>query len=112
MILVNSQPNVIVGYSAEDSKETSFKYSMNAKSFKALSDGLYKNKIGSIIFEKMIININNKGRNIPQEKIDSIRLVREMSKDKFSTKTISEVTGYSPRQVGRIISGEAWKDVT
>jgi len=48
---------------------------------------------------------------ITLEKLEQIRKIRKMAQDGWTTKAISDVTGVSPRQVGRIASGEAWAHV-
>ena len=41
----------VLAFSAEENAEQAIQLEMNAKAFSALSDGLYKNKIGSIVRE-------------------------------------------------------------
>lgn len=48
---------------------------------------------------------------LPQAKVDQIKKVRLMGGQKFTKTAIAEVTGLSRRQVGRILTGEAWKTI-
>lgn len=48
---------------------------------------------------------------ITVEQLERIRTVRKMGADKWTKKAISDSTGFSPRQIGRILSGEAWSHI-